>query len=246
MFHSKCFCTVDCNRKKRTPTPFTLVITLKLLATNESCEKQQFFEQHKCPLVSEGISYIILWNRLYKDMRVEHRKTTSEWNYRFWINLLLLSAITSGVMRNDLFVFKIFILTPYCRLKKRTLTEMTTRWYSPSLIVTCRHSLSLASFVVPLVTILCRYHSSVFLSAILGKQLQIRRRHLHVLYKANTLTKSKMFRKIWRPASANLSFDFIKTVLHHGHIAVEYSDFFWKSYFTKQLWLLVRGDYLFG
>ena len=42
-----------------------------------------------------------------------------------------------------------------------------------------------------------------------------------------------MFQKIWNPASANLSFGFFKTVLHHGHIAVEYFDFFWKNYFPK-------------
>ena len=35
--------------------------------------------------------------------------------HRFWVHLLLLFAIISGVMRNYLFAFKIFIPTPYCR-----------------------------------------------------------------------------------------------------------------------------------
>ena len=211
MFHSKCFCKADCNRKKRTPTPSTLVITLKLLAINESCEKQQFFEQHQCPVVSEGISYIILWNRLYKDMRVEHRKTTSEWNYRFWINLQLLSAIASGVMRNDLFVFKIFIPTPYCWQKKEEKTNLDLKWplavircYSLPLVTICCHLLSLA---VRLVVTSCHsiYHSSLvvircslfylFISNPIGTHLTIKRWHLHVLCKMNALTKSKMFQK---------------------------------------------------
>ena len=109
-------------------------------------------------------------------------------------------------MRNDLFVFKIFIPTPYWWQKKRILTEMTTRCHSLSLVVTCCHSLSL---VVPLVVTSCYslYHSlsffatryshllSVFLSAILGKHLQIIKRHLYVVYKMNALTKSKMFKE---------------------------------------------------
>ena len=56
----------------------------------------------------------------------------------------------------------------------------------------------------------------------------------------------KCWRKMWNPASANLTFDFIKTVLHHGHVTAEYFDFFWKSCFTKYLWLLVRGVSLFS
>ena len=35
--------------KKETSTPSTLEITLKLLATNQSCEKQQFFKHHQTP-----------------------------------------------------------------------------------------------------------------------------------------------------------------------------------------------------
>ena len=37
---------------------------------------------------------------------------------------------------------------------------------------------------------------------------------------------------MWNPASANLTFDFFKTVLHHGHIITEYFDLFLESYFT--------------
>ena len=38
---------------------------------------------------------------------------------------------------------------------------------------------------------------------------------------------------MWNPASADFTFGFIKTVLHHGQIIAEYFDFFWESYFTK-------------
>ena len=89
--------------------------------------------------------------------------------------------------------------------RKRTLTEMTTRCHSLSLVVTCCHSLSL---FVSLVVTSCHslYHSlsfvvtryyplSVFLSAILGKHLKVIRRHLHVLYKMNVSMKSKMVKE---------------------------------------------------
>ena len=69
--------------------------------------------------------------------------------HRFWIHLLLMFALTSGVMRNDLFVFKIIIPTP--------LTKMTIRSRSRSLAISCCHSLLL---VVPLVVTSCypSYH----------------------------------------------------------------------------------------
>ena len=68
---------------------------------------------------------------------------------RFLINVLLLFALTSGGMRNDLFVFKIIIPTP--------LTKMTIRSHSRSLAISCCHSLLL---VVPLVVTSCysSYH----------------------------------------------------------------------------------------
>ena len=81
--------------------------------------------------------------------------------HRFWVHLLLLFAITSRVMRNYLFVFKIFIRTPYCRQKNQTFTEMITRCHWMSLFVTCCHLLSL---VVRLVVTSCHsmYHSLSF------------------------------------------------------------------------------------
>ena len=89
-------------------------------------------------------------------------------------------------------------------------------------------------FVVLLIVIRCHYHSSVFLKTILGKHLKIRRRHLHVLYKKkNALAKLKMFKEMWNLASVNLTFDFIKTMLHHGHIIAECFDFLGETYFTK-------------
>ena len=45
--------------KTYTPTPSTLIITLKLLATNESCEKQQFFEQRQTPALKSWLFYSI-------------------------------------------------------------------------------------------------------------------------------------------------------------------------------------------
>ena len=49
--------------------------------------------------------------------------------------------------------------------------------------------------VVPLVVIRCHYDLPVFLSTILGKHLQIRRRHLDVQHKKNALTKLKMLKE---------------------------------------------------
>ena len=59
---SKCFSKIDCKRKNVPHTPSPLVMTLKLLATNESCEKQQFFEQHHIPALKK---LIILLNLRY-------------------------------------------------------------------------------------------------------------------------------------------------------------------------------------
>ena len=61
--------------------------------------------------------------------------------------------------------------------------------HSFSFAVTCYH---LLSFVITCFTTRCHslsleYHSSVFLSTILGKHLKSRGRHLHVLYKMNPL-----------------------------------------------------------
>ena len=39
---------------------------------------------------------------------------------------------------------------------------------------------------------------------------------------------------MWAPASANLTCDFIKTGLHHGHIIAECSDFFMGKLFHKK------------
>ena len=64
-----------------------------------------------------------------------------------WINLQILNTSAATVCNSFwcnekwLFVFKIFIPTSYC-LQKRTLTEMTIRYNSLSLVVTCRHLLS--------------------------------------------------------------------------------------------------------
>ena len=80
--------------------------------------------------------------------------------HRFWVHLLLLFAIISGVMRNYLFAFKIFIPTPYCRQKNQTLTEMITCCHWMWLVVTCCHLLSL---VVRLVVTSCHsIHSLSF------------------------------------------------------------------------------------
>ena len=55
----------------------------------------------------------------------------------------------------------------------------------------------------------------------------------------------KCSRKMWRPASANVTCDLIKVVLDHRRIIAECFDFFFREcYFTKYLWLLVRGVYL--
>ena len=80
--------------------------------------------------------------------------------HRFWIHLLLLSAIASFVMRNGLLFFKMFIAAPYC-WQKRTLTKAIIRFYLLSLAFTCCHSLSLA---VPLIVIRCHllYHLLLF------------------------------------------------------------------------------------
>ena len=137
----------------------------------------------------------------------------SEWInlHRFWVHLLLLFAITFGVMRNDLFVFKIFIPTPYCWQKKEEKTNLDLKWplavircYSLPLFTICCHLLSLA---VRLVVTSCHsiYHSSLvvircslfylFISDPIGTHLTIKRWHLRVLCKMNALTKSKMFQK---------------------------------------------------
>ena len=50
---------------------------------------------------------------------------------------------------------------------------------------------------------------------------------------------------MWTPASANLTCDFIKTRLHHGHIIAECSDFFGKL-FHKILLITCKKDYLFS
>ena len=114
------------------------------------------------------------------------------------MHLLLLFVIASGVMRNDLFVFKIFIPTPYCgHKKKRTLTELTTRCHSLSLVVTCRHALSLVTSCHSL------YHSLSFVVISLvclfiidpRKTSKDQKKTLHVLYKKSAQTKLKMFKE---------------------------------------------------
>ena len=140
-------------------------------------------------------------------------------------------AIASGVMRNDLLVFK-YSNQHRIAAKKGTLTEMTTRCQS---LVTC-HSLSLVvtrCHSLSLVVTRCQYHSSVFLSRILEKHLKIRRRHLYVFYKKNALTKLKLFKENVESCFNKLNLGFIKTVLHHGHINAECFDLSWERYFTK-------------
>ena len=96
----------------------------------------------------------LLWNSLGLFIQRYASGTSSEHKWinlhRFWIHLLLLFALTSGVMRNDLFPFKIIIPTPYC-YQKKTLTEMTTGRHSLSLVVIYRYSLfhSLSLVAIP-------------------------------------------------------------------------------------------------
>ena len=55
--------------------------------------------------------------------------------------------------------------------------------------------------------------------------------------------------KMWTPASANLTCDFIKTGLHHGHIVAECSDFFfWRGgkLFHKIALITCKGVCLFS
>ena len=146
--------------------------------------------------------------------------------HRFWIHLLIMFALTSGVMRNDLFVYKIIIPTPDCWQKKNfdrndhSLSFAVTRYLLLSFIVTlCSTRCHKLPFFVPLVAIRFHsmYHSLVLLSTILGKHLMIRRRHLHVHYKVMLWRNWKYSMKMWTPASANLTCDFIITGLHHGH-----------------------------
>ena len=130
-------------------------------------------------------------------------------------------------MRNDLFVFKIFIPTPYCWQKK----DFNQNDSSLSFAVTCCHLLSFVitrystrchqlPFVVPLVVICCHSILSLsdFLSMILGKHLKIISRHLHVLCKINALTKSKMLKENVESCFSKLNLCLIKTILHHRQI----------------------------
>ena len=141
----------------------------------------------QCPVVSWGY---LLHNSL-KSFIQRHASGTSsdnEWIiYRFWIHLLLLFAIASDVMRNDLFVFKIFIPTLYCCNYQSKRLLIVIHCHSLSLVVSVITRFHSLSFVVPLVVICCRYHSSFFLSTILGKHLQIRRRHLWCVARFGTI-----------------------------------------------------------
>ena len=68
--------------------------------------------------------------------------------------MLLLFEFAFGVMRNDLFVFKIILPTSYY-WQKITLTETTTRCHSRSLTITYCRSLLLIVPLVLLVAIFC-------------------------------------------------------------------------------------------
>ena len=51
---------------------------------------------------------------------------------------------------------------------------------------------------------------------------------------------------MWTPASANLTCDFIKTGLHHGHNFTECADFFGGKLFHKIALITFKGVYLFS
>ena len=90
------------------------------------------------------------------------------------------------------------------------------------------------------------YHPPVLLSTILGKHLMITRRRLHAHYKVMLWQNWKYSRKMWTPASANLTWDFIKTGLHHEHIVAECSDISGGKLFHKIALIACKSVFLFS
>ena len=106
---------------------------------------------HWCHFAFKIQSSVVSWGYLLRNSlgsfiqrHVSGTSGDNEWInlHRFWIYLLLLFALTSGIMRNDdLCVFKIITPTPDCWQKK----NFNGNFHSLSFVVTCY---LLLSFIV--------------------------------------------------------------------------------------------------
>ena len=157
----------------------------------------------------------------------------SEWINRLLIHLLLLFALTSGVMRNNLFVLK-YSYQSIARKKNsnqndHSLSVAVTRCHLLSFIFTRCYSLchSFSLVVTRYITCLSFYLQS-------QKNVYLKIRKKNCMCSAKWILWQKCSSIMWIPTSGNLACYFIKTV-HHRHIIAEWFDFFGNAVSKKAL-----------